>query len=126
MTPAAEEILRQRRILVFPDFVANGGGVLGGTMEFAGIPLDAIDAFFRTRFAARMRALLREGPPGTLRERAERFALARFKSEKDRAESGGMGRSFFAAGLSAFRAGLLPSSLLRPFSMRYFEERVAE
>ena len=48
--PAAEQRLWEHGVLCVPDFVANSGGVLGGTMEFAGWRPGEILDFFDRRF----------------------------------------------------------------------------
>ena len=60
ITPEAERRLWERGVLCVPDFVANSGGVLGGTMEFAGWRPGEIFAFYDARFRPRVESLIRE------------------------------------------------------------------
>ena len=83
----AEERLLARRVLVVPDFVANGGGVLGSTLASAvgATPLE-VDALLRRHFLPRVAATLdqaaRLGEP--VAEPARREALG-FLAACDRA-----------------------------------------
>ena len=60
VTPDAERRLWERGILCVPDFVANAGGVLGGTMEFAGWRTAEILEFCDHRFRPRVASLFEE------------------------------------------------------------------
>ena len=83
----AEERLLARRVLVVPDFVANGGGVLGSTLASAvgATPLE-VEALMRRHFLPRVAATLEEaarlGEP--VAEPARREALG-FLAACDRA-----------------------------------------
>jgi glutamate dehydrogenase/leucine dehydrogenase len=126
ITPAAERRLWERGIVCVPDFVANSGGVLGGTMEFAGWRpaeiLDFCDQRFRPRVASLIQDALREGR--SLRSHAEDFALRRFSEVKRLAERDSWRRGGVDAALAAYRAGWVPGRLVRRMSVGYFESRV--
>jgi glutamate dehydrogenase/leucine dehydrogenase len=80
--PGAEETLFARGVLVVPDFVANGGGVLGSTLACAGAGRADVEAIFRRRVLPRIAATIeracgrREPVAAAARHEAERF-LAR-------------------------------------------------
>ncbi len=85
--PGAEERLLARQVLVVPDFVANGGGVLGSTLVSAvGASTEEVDELMRRHFLPRVAATLEEarrlGEP--VAEPARREALA-FLAACDRA-----------------------------------------
>lgn len=121
-----ERILWARGVIAVPDFLANCGGVLGGTMEFAGWRRGEILDFFRERFGRRVDFFLgeslRSGRP--LREVCEEYALARFHRVKERAEKPGLGGRCFAAALAFYRKGWLPRRLSARLSRDYFAARL--
>ena len=57
-TREAEKHLWQRGILCVPDFVSNAGGVLGGTMEFAGVSPSVIVKFVDRHFSRQVSAMI--------------------------------------------------------------------
>ena len=126
ITPPADARLRQRGILCVPDFVANSGGVLGGTMEFASWRPGEILEFCDHRFRPRVASLFEEArQSGTsVREVAEAYARRRFAEVKHAAERGSWQRRGTAAALGAYREGWLPARLVRRLSDGYFRRRV--
>jgi len=126
ITPDAEGRLWERGILCVPDFVANAGGVLGGTMEFAGWRtgeiLDFCDQRFRPRVAALFEEARHAGTP--MRDAAEAFAMKRFADVKRLAEQPSWRRGGTQAALAAYRQGWLPGRLVRRLSSGYFNGRV--
>lgn len=122
VTPEAERALWERGVLCVPDFVANCGGVLGGTMEFAGWRGGEILEFCERVFRQRVRRLIvdarREGLP--VREFAEAQARPRFADVKRRAEEGSWGPRIARLGLAAYREGWVPARLMRWMSEGYF------
>jgi glutamate dehydrogenase (NAD(P)+) len=125
ITPGAERRLWERGILCVPDFVANAGGVLGGTMEFAAWRPREILAFCDHRFRPRVAALIQEArQAGTpVRDVAEAFALTRFADVKRQAEQTSWRRRGIEIALAAFREGWVPGPLVRRLSAGYFRSR---
>lgn len=126
ITAQGEETLAQRGILAVPDFVANCGGVLGGTMEFAGWRADEILRFCGEVFGPRVERLLKEaGRSGRpLRGYCEEVARERFAAVKERAERGSWSGRVVEAGLSVYREGFLPERLVKWASEGYFQRAV--
>ncbi len=126
VTPPAERLLWQRGIVCVPDFVANCGGVLGGTMEFCGWRPQEILPFFEQRFrsaAGRFIASAMEtGKP--LRETAEEAALRRFGDVKRKTEQQSVFGRCFSSGIALYRQGWVPPRLMRLLSRGYFDQRV--
>ncbi len=126
VTPAAERLLWDRGVLCVPDFVANCGGVLGGTMEFAGWRPAEIFAFCNVTFRPRVETLIREarrtGRP--LRDLAESSSLERFAEVKAQAERRSLRGTLVESALAAYREGLVPGRLVRWMSDGYFRTRV--
>lgn len=122
ITPEAEQALWARGVLSVPDFVANCGGVLGGTMEFAGWRHAEILAFCEGVFGERVRKLLEDAGrlARPVREVAEQQALLRFAAVKHAAERGSWTDRLFGAGLAAYRHGLIPERFMRHLSEGYF------
>jgi glutamate dehydrogenase (NAD(P)+) len=114
LTPDAEAALPERDILYVPDFVSNCGGVLGGTLEFAGVSFPrigpAIDGPVRrwvTRFLDDAR---RRGT--SLRTVAESEALARHAEVRHAAEHPGLVQRMIGRGLDAYRREWIPERLM--------------
>lgn len=127
-TPQAEDDLLRRGVLCLPDFVANAGGVLGGTMEFAGIRPARVAELLESWMADVTRSLLTaaaraERPP---RELAEDFALRRHAGIQREAENPSFARRIIGWGVRLHRAAIAPEPLVRRLAERYFERLIAE
>jgi glutamate dehydrogenase/leucine dehydrogenase len=121
-TDQAQEILQGRGVLVLPDFVTNCGGVLGGTMEFASIAPAAIEPFILARLGPAISRLLQEAAregisPTAL---AARIAQARREQVNRNARQRGLKNWLLGLGLELYRHGLVPSGIMAPLAMRYF------
>jgi len=127
VTPEAERLLWRRGVVCVPDFVANCGGVLGGTMEFCGWRPEEIFVFFEQRFRTAVERLIRgaleTGKP--LRDMAEDVALRRFDEVKRRAEQPSAAWRCFSAGVALYRARWIPARLVRSLSIGYFNDRIS-
>ena len=127
LAPDAERRLWERGIICVPDFVANAGGVLGGTMEFAGWRRQEILDFCARHFRPRVASLLleaeRAGRP--VRDVGEAFADERFARIKAMAESGSRTHTVRELILARYRDGWLPARLVRRLSSRYFRGLLA-
>jgi len=123
LTAEAEKILTDRGILCVPDFVSNSGGVLGGTMEFAGVPYGKLAALIRAGLGGATEALLEQSrrERASLRSVAERIARARFQKVKRRSEMPGLMGRALQGGLALYRRGLVPSPVMGMLSPFYFE-----
>jgi len=126
ITKEAERSLWQRGILCIPDFVANSGGVLGGTMEFAGIRLRDITEFMDKSFSRQVSALIREaGRDGIyIRDHAERIAAERWRRVKSATENRSLRSRTFSLGLELYRNGMIPSALVGKLAVKYFQKRI--
>ncbi len=122
LAPGAEQRLWERGIICVPDFVANAGGVLGGTMEFAGWRRQEILEFCAQHFRLRVASLLleaeRAGRP--VRDIAEAVADDRFRRSKALAEGASRMHAARELVLARYREGWLPARLMRRLSSRYF------
>ena len=127
ITPTAERQLVAGGVVCVPDFVANSGGVLGGTMEFAAVSEPTIMEFVDTHFAARVGWLLAESARTgeTTRAVAERLALSRRLEARTpplwRASLG----KLLGSGLALYRRGLVPAAMVGRLSLPYFRRQMA-
>jgi glutamate dehydrogenase (NAD(P)+) len=126
-TPPAEGRLHDRGILCVPDFLSNCGGVLGGTMEFAGIAESGIREFVETEIGPRIGRVLdlasaRGVPPRVV---AEEIALARHAEVRREAEEGKSSR-IRAVGLELHRRGWLPPRVVGRAAGGWFRRALAE
>jgi glutamate dehydrogenase (NAD(P)+) len=125
--PAEEELLR-RGVFCLPDFVANAGGVLGGTMEFAGIKPPRVTELIESWMADVVRSLwtaaARDGRAP--RDLAEEFALRRHAGIQEEAANPTFARRIIGWGVRLHRAAIAPEPLVRRLAERHFERLVAE
>ena len=122
-----EEILVRRGIVVVPDFVANIGGVLGGSMAFAAVPEQQIESFLLERMGAWIGRLLEaaERAGRTPGEIAIPIARARFEEVRRRAEEAdGAGRIVDVA-VELHRRGLVPRFLVGALAPSWFARALA-
>ncbi len=123
VTASARTLLEARGVLCFPDFIANCGGVLGGTMAFASVPDPAIESFIAAQIQPRMAQILgrarRRGCSPT--EIAETWALDGFAHVRRRATRPGRLEQLVRIGLVAYRRGWLPGALVGRQALPYFK-----
>ncbi len=127
LTAAAEACLESRGAVVVPDFVANCGGVLGGTLEFAGVKAERIATLVERQVAPMAESLLNRAADAGMspRELAVSEALARHDRARGAAESPGVVGRVVAAGLELYRRGWVPASLVAPLAPRYLASLAA-
>jgi len=127
VTPAAEARLVERGVLCLPDFVANCGGVLGGTMEFASMDRARIESFMERHLAPRIAHVLDEATRRRVapRQVAVELALRRSRAIRDRAARPTWRGRVFDAGLESYRRGWVPRSVVSALSPMYFKRILA-
>jgi len=125
-TEEAEKLLAERGILCIPDFVANAGGVLGGTMEFAGIRPPSIVSFVNTHFSRQVSLVIdrvrQEG--AYIREVAERIAMERFARMRGASGNHSPRKRVFSFAMELYRNGLIPSLCVGALARPYFQRRI--
>ncbi len=122
LSEGAEEILASRGVLTVPDFVANCGGVLGGTMAFAGLPDARISAGIEG-FVARTLGDLRRrarAEGASLRRVAERVSRERHRAVRERYRHRTPPRLLLELGLALHRRGCLPAPAVGLLAARFF------
>ena len=114
MSPDAERVLERRGVTCLPDFVSNCGGVLGGTLEFAGVPAAEVGPLVERRVEHYVSQLLEraERTGNTPRFLAESDALDRHARVRARAEAPGLMARVSALGVEAYRRRWLPEALV--------------
>jgi glutamate dehydrogenase/leucine dehydrogenase len=127
VTDDAEESLFKRGVLCVPDFVSNSGGVLGGTMEFAGIGHADILDLIQHDFSQQVSILIGRSRDESVcpRRLAEETARARFTLTKESAESQSVRNKTFQFGLELYRNGVIPKICVKVLAKRYFSRRIA-
>jgi glutamate dehydrogenase (NAD(P)+) len=128
LTPEAEQLLFKRGTLCLPDFVANSGGVLGGTMEFASINPAEIATFIDYYFGAEVGWILEQSSSrGVLpREVAVPLAMDRMRDLQQAARRRSIQAVFLSWGLEFHRRSWIPPRLVAPLAMVYFRRRVGD
>ncbi len=126
VAPDAERELWRRGVAVPPDFIANCGGVLGGTLEFAGVaPGRARRLIERVVEPAVTHLLARSEREGKApRALAEPHALARHERVRRAAERPGLSGRVLALGVDWYRRGWLPGALVGAVAPAYLERRL--
>jgi glutamate dehydrogenase (NAD(P)+) len=121
VTSQAENILRERGILLISYFAANCGGVLGNKAEVLGISEGAIEAFLRRKNRGRIVELIAEARSRgvTLTRIAEAYALRRFKRVQETAAKRNPRLGLRSLALHSFNAGLIPEAIVKPLAPAY-------
>jgi glutamate dehydrogenase (NAD(P)+) len=126
VTKEAEETFSHRGIFCLPDFVSNAGGVLGGTMEFAGLGQSAIERFIGGIYSRQVSILIEKArQEGTyIRDFAEQVALDRFARMKGASQNHSARNRTFAFALGMYRAGMIPGNFVRVLARKFFQRRI--
>ena len=122
----AQKFLFEKGTLYIPCFISNCGGVLGGTMEFAGFSPEAIAQSIESVFLKQVSGLIKESLDSgvNLVELAEKIAMERFGRIKSAAENKSFTKSAFKFGLGLYRNGIVPKFITRKLSREYFNKRL--
>jgi glutamate dehydrogenase/leucine dehydrogenase/SAM-dependent methyltransferase len=109
-SPEAERVLDGRGVLYVPDFVGNCGGVLGGTLEFAGVArartVAIIDRYVNETVTGLIAVAERRG--ASLRAVAEPLAMSRHAEVRAANESPAAGGRVVNGALELYRRGWIP------------------
>lgn len=124
--PEAERVLFERGVLSVPDFVANCGGALGATMEYAAVSPARIAVLIEERLGARIDWILQTAAEQNVlpRDIAVPLALRRHAHIQRVAAHPGLRGALFEFGQEIYRHGWLPRVLVAPLSQRYFERMI--
>lgn len=121
VSPEAGHALFERGVVHPPDFLSNCGGVLGGTLEFAGVAPARVATLVETAVlrhtAALLERALRQGvAPRVL---AEEEALLRHAAVRQASEHPTFRQRLVGVGIEAYRRGLVPPALMAVVAPRY-------
>ena len=114
LSSAAEAALVDRGVVHPPDFVSNSGGVLGGTLQFAGVARQRTLELIDELVAARLNSVLTDPSLTglTLRQAIEPRALARHRRVRAAAEDPSWVERVVGFGLESYRRGLIPKAFV--------------
>jgi glutamate dehydrogenase (NAD(P)+) len=126
MTPEAERRLWARGVVVPPDFINNSGGVLGGTLEYAGVSSERAGRLVVEAIEPAVRRLLESARAAGVmpRELAEADALARHARVREAAERPTVRGRLVQFALDCYRRGWLPGALVGAVAPAYLGRRL--
>jgi glutamate dehydrogenase/leucine dehydrogenase len=126
ITEDAEKELFQRGVICAPDFITNCGGILGGTMNFAGIDDKNIERFIHRYFYKQVSLMMDQSFKLNRYPRpiATEIAMRRFARVKSIVEKTNLAGKAFQLAIEQFRNGLIPESLVAVLAQRYFLKRI--
>jgi glutamate dehydrogenase/leucine dehydrogenase len=126
VTLDAEESLWRRGVVCAPDFVCNAGGVLGGTLEFAGVSERKTTLLIERVIEPAVATLLIDADAARVTPRAvaEPRALERHARVRADAARPRLAGRAVALGLEWYRRGWLPRTLVGAVAPSYLERRL--
>jgi glutamate dehydrogenase (NAD(P)+) len=126
VSPDAEAVLLRRGIEYPPDFVSNCGGVLGGTLEFAGADVATIDALIDVQVQRIVRDVMARAERQGVAPRAlaESDALARHAAVREAAEHPTLAQRLVEVGVECHRRRWVPEKLVGWLATRWVARRL--
>jgi glutamate dehydrogenase/leucine dehydrogenase len=120
---AIEHELFERGIVFPPDFVTNSGGVLGGTLQFAGLSKDRAARWIEQFLKDRMTEVLNDPASDRvpLRELIQPDALTRHQKLSAAADHPTLQGRILAFFLEAYRRGLIPKAMVSGLTPLYLK-----
>ena len=120
VTYKAVRELYEREILYLPDFVTNSGGALGNMVKFAGLPENYLHDLLDEELVHELHSIYAESqrqklPPTDI---AVETLSAKFAETKRNLEQKSGRNALRELVLSAYRGGVIPKLLMRPFAIR--------
>lgn len=128
VTPEAEPLIAQRGILCLPDFVSNCGGVLGGTMEYAGYSLRHIRKTIFEDLGGSIHSLLLDAERQNCspRELATQIAIEQLTHLQQEANHPSLKQKFYGGIIEAYRREWIPRGLPPILAPNFFKKRMAK
>jgi len=126
ITAEAERVLFDRGVICLPDFVANSGGVLGGTMGYSGIDTADVQRFIRGYVDRRIADLLRTAAERQVLPRfiAEEIATKNIRNMKRPGEGTDLRSRIYKTLVGQYRRGRIPGKLAGSVAMGYFRRNL--
>ncbi len=128
VTPEAEPLIARRGILCLPDFVSNCGGVLGGTMEYAGYSQQRIKKTILEDLGDCIHSLLLDAARQnrSLRELATQISLEQFTRLQRGASHPSLKQKLLVGISEAYRQAWIPRALPPILAPDFFKNRMAK
>lgn len=124
-TAEAEEILFQKSIISLPDFVANCGGILAGSMRRAGLGDNFVRHFIEHNFSQKVSNMLemaeREGI--SIRAYAHRVTVDKLHRLKTAQQKKNVTNRILNIARELYRNGVIPYQFFTPIAPKYFNDR---
>lgn len=124
-TSDAEAILRERGVLLIPDFAANTGGILGTFMAYTCFSHEEIASYVQQQFELSTCWMLEQSRRRGLAVRAIAEELIAYRGRHSTSgERHGLGSIMFAAGIALHRRGFVPGAFVRRYTRRFLSRRL--
>lgn len=114
VTSQGEQILQSRDVILLPDFLTSCGGILGGTMAFAGVSEQKIH---RLMFDSLESRFVKFFSMPSLEVQQE--CLRRFQQMKEKHERNSASQKLFQFGMTLYRNGWIPKLIVSRLAARY-------
>lgn len=127
VTLAADRYLFSKGVLYLPDFVTNCGGVLGNAVDYVGLSKQHLVRLLQEEVASQLRRYVVAANNQGLTPRE--VAIDHMNHRLQCTRSGEKGRRSkklgSAAALLLLRKGLIPTSIMRPFTYQQLRKRIS-
>ena len=126
VTYPAVQALRRRNILYLPDFITNSGGALGNMVKFAGLPEKYLHGILENELVDQLRVIEAESRRQNISPSDIAVAMldAKFARMINRLEQKSQKNAIRELALAAYRRGLVPKYLMRPFAIRQIRQSI--
>jgi glutamate dehydrogenase (NAD(P)+) len=126
ITMEAERVLFDRGVICLPDFVANSGGVLGGTMRYSGIDTADIDNFIRDYLDPRISGLLTTAAEQKVVPRVIAEEISRLHIKKMTQPGAGKDllSRIYKTLAGQYRLGRIPGKISGAVAIKYFHKNL--
>ena len=126
ITAEAERVLFDRGVICLPDFVANCGGVLGGTMQYSGICTTDVQNFIREYVDRRISSLLTTAAERRALPRVIAEEIARLNIRKMTLPGTGkdLRSRIYKTVVGQYRGGRIPGKFAGAVAMQYFRKNL--
>lgn len=114
VTSQGEQILQSRGVILLPDFLTSCGGILGGTMAFAGVSEQKIHRLMFDFLESRFEELF-----SLPSHEVEQECLRRFQEMKEKHERNSFSQKLFHCGMILYRNGWIPKFIVSRLAARY-------
>lgn len=126
VTREAAQVLWQKGKLYLPDFVTNCGGILGSSMQRAGLNVKFIENFIVREIGRKISEIIEVSEKKNISpiEIAEREVEKRLTGIKTRHKQKTAKRILFDIALKVYKKNLIPTCLVKLYAPRYFKAKL--